>query len=254
MKILLTNDDGIHAVGLRSMHAALKKAGHEVFVVAPMTEQSAVGHAVTMAMPLKVKQFAENGFAGRGVSGTPVDCVKLALSHLLRDEGIELVVSGLNAGANVGPDILYSGTVAAATEAALLGSPSMAASVDDFNPVDLSEQAELAVKIVETVAWNELPKHCVINVNFPKGPLSNKHGVKLCPQTRAVYRDWFVERMDPRGRPYYWLEGEIPRETVSRGTDRYLLDEGHATITPLRFDFTDREVLEQLRSSGLKGL
>jgi 5'-nucleotidase len=251
MKILLTNDDGIHAVGLRSMYKALKSAGHEVYVVAPQAEQSAVGHAVTMAMPLKVKRFAENGFEGRGVTGTPVDCVKLGLSHLLKDEGIDLVVSGLNAGANVGPDILYSGTVAAATEAALLGSPAMACSVDEFNPVDLTAQGEYAAGLVGRIPWKELPLHCVINLNFPKEPMAEVKGLRLCPQTRAVYRDWYVERIDPRGRKYYWLEGEIPRDTVSQGTDRALLDQGYATLTPLKFEFTDRDVLSRLDDLNL---
>lgn len=251
MKILLTNDDGIHAVGIRGMYKALKSAGHEVFVVAPMTEQSAVGHAVTMAMPLKAKRFAENGFEGRGVMGTPVDCVKLGLSHLLKEEGIDLVVSGLNAGANVGPDILYSGTVAAATEAALLGSPAIACSVDNFNPVDLTEQGEYAVRIIERMPWEKLPRHCVINLNFPGTPMAETKGLKICPQTAAVYHDWYVERIDPRGREYYWLEGEIPRETVRPGTDRALLDQGYVTLTPLKFEFTDHEVLSGLDAAGL---
>lgn len=252
MKILLTNDDGIHAVGLRSMYKALKSAGHEVFVVAPQAEQSAVGHAVTMAMPLKVKHFKENGFEGRGVTGTPVDCVKLGLSHLLKDEGIEIVVSGLNAGANVGPDILYSGTVAAATEAALLGSPAMACSVDDFNPADLTDQGVYAAGLIERIPWPDLPLQCVINLNFPAGGIDKVKGLKLCPQTRAVYRDWYVERMDPRGREYYWLEGEIPRDTVSPGTDRALIDQGYVTMTPLKFEFTDRTVLDSLKGLGLE--
>ena len=252
MKILLTNDDGIHAVGLRSMYKALKSAGHEVFVVAPQAEQSAVGHAVTMAMPLKVKHFKENGFEGRGVTGTPVDCVKLGLSHLLKDEGIEIVVSGLNAGANVGPDILYSGTVAAATEAALLGSPAIACSVDDFNPVDLTDQGVYAAGLIERIPWPDLPLQCVINLNFPAGGIDKVKGLKLCPQTRAVYRDWYVERMDPRGREYYWLEGEIPRDTVSPGTDRALIDQGYVTMTPLKFEFTDRTVLDSLKGLGLE--
>jgi 5'-nucleotidase len=205
-----------------------------------------------MAMPLKVKHFKENGFEGRGVTGTPVDCVKLGLSHLLKDEGIELVVSGLNAGANVGPDILYSGTVAAATEAALLGSPAMACSVDDFNPVDLTGQGVYAAGLIERILWPELPLQCVINLNFPAGGRDEIKGLKLCRQTRAVYRDWYVERMDPRGREYYWLEGEIPRDTVSPGTDRALIDQGYVTMTPLKFEFTDRTVLGSLKDLGLE--
>ena len=128
MRILLTNDDGIQAVGLRALYKALVAAGHEVHVVAPITEQSAVGHAITLSAPLRVKEFREENFFGLGVSGTPADCVKLAISTLLK-EAPELVVSGINAGANVGVDIMYSGTVSAATEGALKGFPALAVSI-----------------------------------------------------------------------------------------------------------------------------
>ena len=140
MDILLTNDDGIRAVGLRALYAALVKAGHRVHVAAPMTEQSAVGHSVTLFSPLRVREVEEPGFSGLGISGTPADCVKLALSHLLPKKP-DMIVSGINAGANVGVDVLYSGTVSAATEGALAGIPAMAVSVDDYHPEELSAQA-----------------------------------------------------------------------------------------------------------------
>jgi len=249
MRILLTNDDGIWAVGLRALDKALRAAGHEVHVVAPLAEQSAVGHAVTMALPLKVKEVSEAGFRGLAVSGTPVDCVKLALTTLVT-EPIELVVSGINAGANVGVDILYSGTVSAATEGALMGLSAMAVSVDDFAPKDLSGQAAWAADLAGRLPWSELPAQCLINLNFPKGPLSEARELAVCPQTSAAYDDWYVAREDPRGHPYYWLEGAIPRAKVAPGTDRALLWEGHITLTPLRFDFTDRAVLSRL--AGLR--
>jgi len=248
MKILLTNDDGIQATGLRSLYHALIRAGHEVQVVAPVTEMSAVGHAVTMASPLRVKVFDEVNFFGHGVSGTPVDCVKLAITTIL-DSLPDLVVSGINAGANVGVDILYSGTVSAATEGALMGIPALAVSYDHFGTVDLTDQADFAATLVSRVTWGELPKQCVLNLNFPHLPLKEALGLKVCPQTSVPYSDWYDEREDPRGRKYYWLGGVIPPEQVSAEHDRALLTAGFMTLTPLRFDFTDRRTMSLL--SGL---
>ncbi|MDY7001221.1 MAG: 5'/3'-nucleotidase SurE [Thermodesulfobacteriota bacterium] len=251
MDILLTNDDGIQAVGLRSLYRALIDSGHKVRVVAPVTEQSAVGHAITMAVPLRVKEFKENGFYGLGVTGTPVDCVKLALTTLLSQDPPDLVVSGINSGANVGVDILYSGTVSAATEGALMDRPALAISVEDFNPVDLSEQARYAAEFLEKPPWKDLPRGCVLNLNFPSCSMDQAKALRVCPHTCAAYNDWYESRQDPRGRVYYWLDGVIPSEKVSPGTDRNLLSQGHVTLTPLRFDFTDRETLSLLDALGL---
>lgn len=245
MNILLANDDGIQAVGLRTLYHALMEAGHTVHVVAPVTEQSAVGHAVTLSMPVRVKEFKEDGFCGHGVYGTPVDCVKLGLSTLLRERP-DLVLSGINAGANVGVDILYSGTVSAATEGALMEIPSMAVSMDNFNPVDLSGQARFTAALLERIVWRELPRKCVINLNFPDCPIEEAQKLVVCPHTRASYTDCYDSRQDPRGRAYYWLDGAIPPERISADRDRALLTEKHITLTPLHFDFTDREALALL--------
>jgi 5'-nucleotidase len=245
MNILLTNDDGIWAIGLRAIHAALVAGGHDVTVVSPLTEQSAVGHAVTISMPLRTKEIRENGFTGIGVSGTPVDCVKLGLCALLTRKP-DLVVSGINNGANVGVDILYSGTVSAATEGALLGLPALAVSVDDFSPTDLSGQAAWTENFIRRKDWSIHPKGCLLNLNFPDRPMDAVKGLRACPQTRATYRDWYDTRKDPRGRPYHWLDGVIPREHLTPGSDRALLTEGYITLTPLHFDFTDWPHLETL--------
>jgi 5'-nucleotidase len=252
MDILLTNDDGIHAIGLRALYKGLTEAGHRVRVVAPMTEQSAVGHAVTLALPLRVKMVEEPDFRGMGVMGTPVDCVKLALSHLLETPP-DVVVSGINSGANVGVDILYSGTVSAATEGALAGFPALSLSVDDFKPSDLSGQAVFAVELLGGSILGDLPARCVLNVNFPSCPMAQVRGVRVCRQTEAVYRDWYDARKDPRGGDYYWLCGQIPPEEVAEDTDRGLLTNGYVTMTPLRFDFTDASALERLRGSVSRG-
>ncbi|CCH47725.1 5'/3'-nucleotidase SurE [Pseudodesulfovibrio piezophilus] len=245
MYILLANDDGIQAVGLRALYFALVEAGHDVRVVAPVTEQSAVGHAVTLSMPIKVKDFRENGFVGQGVYGTPVDCVKLGLSTLL-DQKPDLVLSGINAGANVGVDILYSGTVSAATEGALMEIPSMAVSMDNYNPVDLTNQAQYCAALLPQIPWNSLPAKCVLNLNFPDCPIEEAKELVLCAHTRASYEDAYETRRDPRGHLYYWLCGAIPPKRISEDRDRALLTKKHITLTPLHFDFTDRKTMDLL--------
>jgi 5'-nucleotidase len=249
MDILLTNDDGIQAVGLRALYHHLSQAGHSVSVVAPMTEQSAVGHAVTLSSPLRIKEVREDHFRGFGISGTPVDCVKIALGTVLSYRP-DILISGINNGANVGVDILYSGTVAAATEAALAGIPALAVSIDDFQPTDLEEQAAYTVDFVARQDWPGLPSRRVLNLNFPRCPLKETRGLTACAQTQAVYEDWYDERTDPRGRQYYWLCGEILPENLEPDTDRTLLSQGFITLTPLTFDFTDQQLLGWLRPGG----
>ncbi|CAK7066477.1 MAG: 5'-nucleotidase SurE [Desulfovibrio sp.] len=249
MIVALTNDDGIRAPGLRSLYTALNEAGYDVRVIAPMSEQSAVGHSITIREPLRAKEYKENGFSGFGISGTPADCIKLGTSVLL-DEEPDIVLSGINAGANVGPDIMYSGTVAAAREAAAMGCSAMALSYDSFTPVDpaeLARYATFAVDLMTRIPWQKIPDKRVINVNFPNVPFSECKGLKICPQTSAVWHDWYVEHKDPRGTPYWWLDGEIPPSMVAPGTDRAYLTEGWITLTPLRFDFTDTDTLAALQ-------
>ena len=246
MRIALTNDDGIYAIGLRALYKALLEAGHEVSVIAPMTEQSAVGHAITILAPLRARFIEESDFQGYGIFGTPTDCVKLGLGELI-DVKPDVVVSGINAGANVGPDILYSGTVAAATEAAHLGFSALAVSYNSFTATDLSAHARYAVEVLEKIPFATLPPRRVMNLNLPACPMSEFKGLALCEQTTAVWRDWYHKREDPRGRPYWWLDGDIPKEHIVAGTDKGLVTEGYATLTPLKFDFTDKELLESLR-------
>ena len=245
MLIFLTNDDGIHAVGLRAMYNALRNSGHDVAVFAPLTEQSAVGHAVTISTPLRVREICEPGFVGTAVMGTPTDCMKLGI-HQLLGKTPDLVISGINQGANVGPDILYSGTVSAATEGAHMGFPSLAISHDSFNPGDMSGIAEHAMRLIGAIRWHELPRRCVLNLNYPNVPVNEFNGLALCPQTTAVWHDTYELRRDPRGAPYWWITGTIPEQEIEAGSDRDLLSRGYATLTPLRFDFTDRNTLAGL--------
>ncbi|SDL21430.1 5'-nucleotidase /3'-nucleotidase /exopolyphosphatase [Maridesulfovibrio ferrireducens] len=248
MNILLTNDDGIQAVGLRALYRSMKNAGLNVQVVAPVTEQSAVGHAVSLSSPLRVKMFEEEGFSGFGVYGTPVDCVKLGLTTLL-DVKPDIVISGINNGANTGVDILYSGTVSAATEGALMGISALAVSYDSFNPTDLTEQADCCVEMLNKIPWSKLAEKTVLNLNFPALTMADTRKIQFCRHTRVSWQDWYDVRKDPRGHPYYWLAGIMPKENISPGTDRDLLTKGHITMTPLHFDFTDREAIVTLEQS-----
>lgn len=247
MNILLTNDDGIHALGLRYIYYALKKAGHSVQVVAPLTEQSAVGHAITLLSPLRMKEIHEENFEGIAVNSTPADCVKFALSAIYTNSLPDLVFSGINAGANVGPDVMYSGTVAAATEASHNGCRAMALSFNSRRLMDLTEYADYAVELATRVSWSKLAPRTVLNLNFPNLPFSRCKGLRVCTQTSAVWRDHYEQRADPEGRPYWWISGIIPQEDVAPDTDYALLSEGFMTMTPLKFEFTNEEALPVLR-------
>lgn len=250
MRVLLTNDDGIHARGLIALYTAFTKRGHEVTVVAPMQQQSGVGHSLTVFKPLQAVFFNQPGFKGLGVYGTPTDCVKLALGNLMPQRP-DLVVSGINAGANVGPDILYSGTVGAATEGCYEELPSMAVSDDEDDPTDLLAKARHAVSLAENLDWKSIPKRRVINVNYPKGLLSECKGLRICPQTTAVWKNSYLERQDPRGARYWWLVGEVPARDINPGSDKALLNEGYVTVTPLCFSFTDIIGLQSLQKKPL---
>ena len=251
MDVLLTNDDGIRAPGLRAMYAALLEAGHSVHVVAPMRQQSGVGHSLTVFDPLRAMEFEEPGFRGTGIYGTPTDCVKLALGRLLPRKP-DMVISGINAGPNVGPDILYSGTVGAATEAAHEDLPSLAVSHDDhLGNGDLLPQARHAVALAGRIDWSRLAPRRVINLKSPAGTLDEAKGLRACPQTSAVWKNVYLERFDPRGAPYWWLEGEIPAHTINAGSDKDLLNRGYITVTPLCFEFTDHAGLKELEGMEL---
>ncbi|WP_297219393.1 5'/3'-nucleotidase SurE [uncultured Desulfovibrio sp.] len=252
MDVLLTNDDGIRAPGLRALYAALREAGHTVHVVAPMRQQSGVGHSLTVFDPLRAMEISEADFSGIGLYGTPTDCVKLALGNLLKKRP-DLVMSGINAGPNVGPDILYSGTVGAATEAAHEALPTMAVSCDVASDKDdLLPQARHAVALAQRIQWKRLAPRRVINVNYPRGPLEKSKGLRICPQTSAVWKNAYLERKDPRGAPYWWLVGEIPPQTINAGSDKDLLNRGYVTVTPLRFEFTDYAGMAELELMDLE--
>ncbi len=248
MNILLSNDDGIYAVGLRALYTAFTEAGHTVYAVAPLTEQSAVSNSLTVFNALRTKEISDATFTGLGVHGTPADCVKLALGALVPKKP-DLVISGINSGPNVGPDIRYSGTIAAACEAAHAGLRAMAFSFDNYRPTDLLAQARHAEKLATSLPWDCIPERCVVNVNYPDRPMEEVLGVRSCRQTTALWDDTYDERLDPRGNKYWWLHGQMRTQDVEPDSDRGLLSQGYITITPLRFEYSHEQCLAELNKT-----
>ena len=240
MHILLTNDDGIYASGLRALHAGLVNAGHHVDVVAPIAEQSGVSSSVTLTMPLRVRDVRDGDFQGTGVFGSPADCVKLALAQLLPRKP-DLVVAGMNAGGNTGVDVIYSGTVAGALEGALSGYPSIAVSYDAFKFGDLGPQARHAAELIGRINWAGIPGRRVLNLNYPNCPLEETRGLRVCSPAQAPWEDMYEERRDLRDFPYWWISGYMSADAIAPDSDRALLTQGYITLSPLRFEFSDTE-------------
>ncbi len=251
MRILLTNDDGIFAPGLCALYEALR-GGHEIHVIAPDSERSAVGHAITIADPLRAKSIKREGLHfGWAISGTPADCVKLGI-HELVDGPVDLVVSGINPGANVGINCLYSGTVSAATEAAILGIRSIAVSINDFRDPDYCFAAYFAGKMVEWIR-QEGDKLIgqALNINIPAIPANLISGVKVTKQGTCRFIERFDKRVDPRGNVYYWQAGEGLSVCRDEDVDSVWLEKGYITVTPLKFDLTNYDVIRHLNPPGI---
>ncbi len=254
MRILLTNDDGIHAPGIKLLARELAKWG-EVIVVAPEREQSAIGHAITMHHPLRSKRidFHGTGLEAWWVSGTPADCVKLANDFILK-ELPDIVVSGMNRGENLGKDVFYSGTVSAAIEGAFYGIRSFAVSYEDLDMKNGEAAAEEASNLIQKVAaWSEFPKGVVVNINIPK--IKNNAGRTMFEITELGekrYKNNFEERTDPRGNNYYWLVGEVDHDTYAApGTDVFAMRNGKISVTPININFYN-EILVGKLAEALK--
>ena len=242
--ILLTNDDGIHAPGLRLLAEALVPLG-EVVVYAPDRQRSAVGHGVSLHQPLRVIEIQ----AGWNmVDGTPADCLILAIRGLLGRRP-DLVVSGINAGANLGDDVTYSGTVAGAFEGMLLGINSFAVSNISHRPKHFSSAAKVARQVAEYILANGIPEDVLLNVNLPDVPFEQLKGMALTCMGRRNYLDEIVTRQDPRGGTYYWIGGAHPDHYETPGSDFEAIEKGQVSITPLSRDLTAHAALQQLRES-----
>jgi 5'-nucleotidase len=249
-RILVTNDDGIESHGLLALKQALAPLG-EVVVIAPETNQSAVGHSRTMWRPLRVRQrVLADGSPAWSIDGSPSDAVGLVFLGLLPGP-IDLVASGINHGANLGDDVTYSGTVSAAMEAALNGCPAFAISHDDFAPDDFELAAEAARVVARAILERGLEPEQLLNVNVPAIPLAACEGFEVTRLGKRAYQDELIRREDPRGVPYYWVGGPPPLGKLIPGTDVHALANNRVAVTPIQLDLTADRSLERLRDWGL---
>lgn len=239
--ILLTNDDGYNAKGLQAAIEVARPFGR-VVAIAPETTQSGMSQAITMYRPLFLKkQHEEEGLAIYSFSGTPVDCVKMAFDHLLREERIDLVLSGINHGSNSAVNVLYSGTMGAAIEGSFYGCPSIGLSLTDHAPdADFDAAVGYGRRIVERVLRGGIELPCCLNVNVPVGRPEALKGIRICRQNRGFWREEFFRREDPHGRPYFWLTGDfVNAEPEAEDTDEWALDHGYVSVVPVQVDLTD---------------
>ncbi|NLN33134.1 MAG: 5'/3'-nucleotidase SurE [Flavobacteriaceae bacterium] len=252
--ILVTNDDGITAPGVRALIKMMNEIG-EVYVVAPDSPQSGMGHAITINSTLfceKIK-IDDGPQSDRewACSGTPVDCVKLAITRILPRRP-DLCVSGINHGSNSSINVIYSGTMSAAVEAGIEGVPAIGFSLCDFSySADFFAAEEQIKKIVRESIDKQMPKGMVLNVNIPKLPKNEIKGIKVCRQAKAVWVEDYDERKDPRGRTYYWLTGKFENRDKGEDTDERALEEGHISVVPIQYDMTAHHYIAQMNNWDL---
>ncbi len=248
MKILLCNDDGIHAAGIKVLHNTLKDLG-ELHVVAPDTERSATGHAITIFDPIRTMPVEKDGLPfGTAVDGTPADCIKLAVRFLHKDTPPDLVVSGINFGSNTGISVLYSGTVSAASEATVLGIPAIAFSLCTYENPHWETAAHVVTKVVKKYMENPLPSGTLLNVNIPNIPLNQLKGMKAACMGRSRFIERFSEHRDPRGNRYYWLDGDLDHLDDHEQTDVRVVAAGYASLTPIHIDLTAYHAMEHVQN------
>lgn len=254
MRILLSNDDGIHAQGLKAIYKELKKLG-QVWVVAPLQERSTTGHSLTLHKPLRILPMGPDFYA---VSGSPADCVYLGIREII-GEMPDLVISGVNRGANLGQDVYYSGTVSAAREACILGISSMAISLSvnfrenqietDFN---YASAAKVAVSVLKRLKEMSLPKYTLLNLNVPDLPLNQIKGIRLARQGFRYYSGSILKRRDHHGKPYYWIGGRYKGFLKEKDSDCSAIESAYASLTPLKLDSTDFSYLSFLEQNGVE--
>ncbi len=259
MRILISNDDGVHAPGLKILEKELRKLG-DVWVVAPLDEKSTAGHSLTLHKPLRIIPLKELGKNYYGVSGSPADCVYLGVRQVMGFTP-DVVVSGINRGANLGQDVYYSGTVSAAREACILGIPSMAVSLAvDFRlkkneaSMHYASAARLALQVLKKLDLGTIPRHSLLNLNVPDEPLSRIRGIKTARQGFQIYSGGILRRKDHRGKDYYWVGGKYCGFRREEGSDCTTVAEGYASLTPLKLDSTDFDYLTELSSLKSVGL
>lgn len=253
LNILVSNDDGINAPGIYALVQELKKIGR-VTVVAPDRQQSAVGHAITMNFPLRVTEFFKNNeFFGYAVQGTPADSVKIAVRTLLPQKP-DIIVSGVNHGSNTAINVIYSGTVSAATEGTVLGIPSIAVSLTTYDEPDFRFAAKFARKLAAVVAKKGLPQETLLNVNVPAVKEKDIRGVLITRQGKTRWDDTFDVRRDPANKEYYWLTGKLDVIDTSEDTDQIAIMNNYISVTPIHYDLTDYSTLPTIQGWGLNKL
>lgn len=242
-RVLLTNDDGVEAGGLEALRTAMQGLGVEVIVVAPHENQSATSHSLTLSKPLKVHEISEDVHS---VEGTPTDCVMLAVRHLL-DPRPDLIVSGINHGPNMGEDVSYSGTVAAAIEGTMLGILSMAVSLADWKPLDFTVAGEVAAGMARMILQNGLPEDTYLNVNVPDLHREDITGVEITRLGKRIYNDAVEVKTDEKGNSLLWIGGQQPSWKTDEQTDFWAIESGKISVTPLHLDVTNYRAMEKLR-------
>jgi 5'-nucleotidase len=247
MRILLVNDDGIHAKGIKALAARLARK-HDVTIVAPDSEKSATSHAITIHRPLRVSPAHPSGLEGIPcyvIDGLPVDCVKVGVTHIM-GEKVDLVVSGINHGHNLGSDIIYSGTVAAALDAVIMGYRGMAVSIASPFPKHIDSAAAVAENVIDSGLFEDDPGDILYNLNVPDLPPEQIKGLRASRQGRTVYADAVEARRDPRGNEYFWVCGNLIEDQTVEDTDVSLVRRGYASITPIKYDLTHQARLEKI--------
>ena len=251
MKILVTNDDGIDSAGIAELQKALSEIA-EVTVVAPRHEQSAVAHGITMQIPLRVTEYYKNGnFFGYAVDGTPADCIKMGMRNIMKEKP-DLVVSGINHGSNTAINIIYSGTVSGAREAAIMDVPSIAISVTNHRVKDFSYAAEIAKMLAQKIIEHGLPLGTLLNVNIPDIPRSEIAGILVTKQGKSKWDDIYEKRTDPYGKDYYWLTGAMMEVDKGLEFDQYAIRNKYVAITPIHFDLTDYETYNEMKKWNIE--
>jgi len=247
-RILVSNDDGIHAPGLDVLERIARTLSNDVWVVAPEQEQSGAAHSLTLHLPVRVRKIAAKRYA---VNGTPTDCVLIGIQEIMKQKPT-LVLSGINLGSNVGDDVTYSGTIAAAMEGTILHVPSIALSqlCDDRDKVYWQTAEKHAPALIKKLLKTGWPKGSLMNINFPDCPPGKVKGVKVCPQGKRRISVALTERMDPKGRPYFWIGGDRDNTPDKTGVDIEFLEKGYITVTPLNMDLTDYKAMGKLEKVG----
>ncbi|RMD66242.1 5'/3'-nucleotidase SurE [Candidatus Parcubacteria bacterium] len=249
--ILLTNDDGIYAPGIRALQQALTDLG-QLYVVAPLVEKSAVGHAITISDPLRVQEIERDGrFFGYAVNGTPADCVKLGCKCILPRKP-DLVVSGINQGPNTATNVIYSGTVSAAAEGAIMDIPAIAVSIASFTRPEFAFAAKITRKLALLVLQNGLPERTVLNVNVPAVPEQQIEGIVVTRQGKGRYEEAFDKRVDPNNRIYYWLTGKRMILDQGNDVDDLVVMQNKVSITPIQYDLTNYAFIKELRKWNIQ--